>query len=322
MKLILKKCLWIKLLLLSLLTATQAQNVSRKDCFPFENLPLAQRQKAEDLLLKALDGESLYTLIGGLKPMSSSFKSFQLQVGLPRIEFAEAEKTNAALGAKKAEDLSNEEKSRLAVAKQAIERKRVLDEIAKTKKIFEHWRCGDEIYADMQHYAQIYDGKRHYDTVVFSRSSLKRMLAEKADFFSRLGIVPNSHPLEVLYAVEYNQTGARFGGYGYLFGYPDYAVKFFVQASDEEKFTGKFVERSFISLPTFAGENRFVYAVPKGYIETETDKTLRTKAESVFNEYKRRRSAYIGDGKKGVVEMLRDWFCRPQNTCSPSNLKF
>ena len=96
MKLILKKCLWIKLLLLSLLTATQAQNVSRKDCFPFENLPLAQRQKAEDLLLKALDGESLYTLIGGLKPMSSSFKSFQLQVGLPRIEFGCSKTGNRA----------------------------------------------------------------------------------------------------------------------------------------------------------------------------------------------------------------------------------
>lgn len=322
MKQILKNCLWVKLMILFFLTALQAQNVSRKECFPFEKLPTEQRKKAEELLLKALDGESLYTLAGGLKPMSSSFQSVQLAVNLPRMEFAEAEKVTAALAAKKPEDLTAEEKSRLAQAKLSVDRKQALDKISETKKIFEHWRCGDEIYADMQYYAQVYENKRHYDTVVFSRSSLKRVVAEKMDFFSRLGIVPESHPLEVLYAVEYNQTGARFGGYGYLFGYPDYAVKFFVQASDEEKFTGKFIERSFISLPSFAGENRFVYAVPKGYVETETDKALRAKAETIFNEYKRRRAEYIGEGKKGVVEMLRDWFCSSQNNCSPSSVKF
>lgn len=322
MKLILKINLFICLLILFFSTALQAQNASRKDCFSFEKLPPEQRQKAETLLLKALDGESLYTLVGGLKPMSSSFQSFEVDVNLPRLETAEAEKIIAALGAKKAEDLSAEEKSRLSQAKRAIERGQSLTRIAEMKMIFEHWRCGDEIYADMQHYAQTYEGKRHFDTVVFSRPSLRKMIAEKTDFFSRLGIVPESHPLEVLYAVEYNQTSARFGGYGYLFGYPDYAVRFFVQSSDEEKFTGKFVERSFISLPTFAGENRFVYAVPKGYIETETDKTLRKKTENIFNEYKRRRAQYIGEGKKGAVEMLRDWFCVSPESCSPSNVKF
>lgn len=318
----LKNLLFLKLFIFLSFTALQAQNVTRKECFPFEKLAAEQRKKAEELLLKALDGEALYTLVGGLKPMSSSFQSFQLQVNLPRIEFAEAEKTAAALGAKKPEELSAEEKSRLNQAKQAIERKQTLEKIAETKAIFEQWRCGDEIYADMQHYAQTYEGKRHYDTIIFSRPSLKRMLAEKIDFFSRLGIVSNSHPLEVLYAVEYNQTGARFGGYGYLFGYPDYAVKFFVQASDEEKFTGKFVERSFITLPTFAGANRFVYAVPKNYTETEIDKALRAKADRIFNEYKRRRAEYIGEGKKGVVEMMRDWLCASQNSCSPINAKF
>lgn len=321
MKQILKKILWVNLLILISLTASQAQNVSRKECFPFEKLTIEQRKKAEELLLKVLDGEGLYTLAGGLKPMSSGFQSFQLQVNLPRMEFAEAEKVVGALAAKKPEDLTAEEKSRLTQAKQSVDRKQTLDKISEMKTIFEQWRCGDEIYADTHHYAQIYEGKRHYDTVVFSRPSLKRMLTEKIDFFSRFGVTPNAHPLEALYAIEYDESGARFGGYGYLFGYPDYAVSFFVQASDEEKFTGRFVTRSFISLPTFAGDNRFVYAVPKGYVETETDKTLRAKTEKIFNEYKRRRAEYIGEGKKGVVEMVRDWFCSSQNNCSPSSVK-
>lgn len=294
----------------------QAQGVSRTECFPFEKLPAEQRKTAEELLLKALDSEALYTIVGGLKPMSGGFQSFQVQVNLPRVEFAEAEKTVRELDAKTAENLTAEEKSRLNQARQAVERRRTLEKISETKNIFTHWRCGDDLYADVQHFSRVFEGKRHYDTIVFSRSSLRRKLSEKADFFSRLGIAENSHPLEVLYAVEYNETSSRFAGYGYLFGYPDYAVRFFVQASDEERFTGKFVERGFVSLPTVAGENRFVYAVPKDHTQNEADKTLRARAEPIFNDYKRRRAEYIGEGKKGVVEMMRDWFCNPQNQCS------
>lgn len=303
------------------LNALQAQSVNRSECFPFEKLSAEQRKKAEEVLLKALDGEALYTIVGGLKPMSSGFQSFQMAVALPRIELGEAKETLATLGDKNADSLSSEEKIRLSQSKQAIERTQSYEKIAEMKKIFELWRCGDEIFADMHHYAQTYEGKRSFDAVVFSRPSLRKMLAEKQDFFSRIGVFPSAHPLEVLYAVEYNPTSSRFAGYGYLFGYPDYAVRFFVEASDSERFTGKFVERGFISLPTVAGENRFVYAVPKNYTQTETDKNLRSKAESIFNEYTRRRAAYIGEGKKGVVEMLRDWFCKEKGGCSPSNAR-
>lgn len=298
------------------------QSVSRNDCFAFEKFAPEQRKKAEQLLLKALDGEALYTIAGGLKPMSSGFQSSQLQVALPRISVAEAETTIKELGAKKPEELSKEETPRLNRAKQTIERQQTLEKINETKAIFEKWRCGNDFYADVQHFAQVFEGKRYYDTVVFSRPSLRKMITEKIDFFSRIGITPNSHPLEVLYAVEYNDTSQRFGGYGYLFGYPDYAVRFFVEANDDEKFTGKFVERDFVSLPTIAGENRFVYVVPKGHVQNEADKALRAKAEKIFTEYKRRRDEYIGDRKKGVVELVRDWFCDSNNQCSTTNIKF
>ncbi|NJM52355.1 MAG: hypothetical protein HC846_02550 [Blastocatellia bacterium] len=56
----------------------------RTECFPFERLPPEKRKKAEDLLLKALDSEALYTIVGGLKPMSSGFASFQFTIREPR----------------------------------------------------------------------------------------------------------------------------------------------------------------------------------------------------------------------------------------------
>lgn len=301
--------------------AAYGQNLTaRENCFAFEKLPGEQRKKAEELLLKALDSEALYTIAGNLKPMSSGFQSFQIQVQLSRLEPAEAEKTVRELGAKRTDELSASEKSRLSQAKSAAQRQAALDQINETRRIFDEWRCGEnELFADVHHFARAYEGKRHLDAVVFARPALRKMLAEKSDFFSRWGVTMNSHPLEALYAVDRDETSARFAGYGYLFGYPDAAVRFFVESAFNEELTGRFVERDFLSIPTIKSEkNGFVYAVPKAYTESDADKTLRTQAMRIFTSYQRRRAAYIGEGKKGVVELVRDWFCAA-GKCSPQN---
>lgn len=98
-------------------------------------------------------------------------------------------------------------------------------------------------------------------------------------------------------------------------------MRFFVEAANEEDLTGKFVERGFVSIPTFArATNAFVYAVPKNYAEQESDKNLRARAERILAAYKKRRAEYVGAGKKGVIEMLRDWFCDKEK-CSPQNAR-
>lgn len=311
------------LAILFLPTLTAFAFGQRGECFPFEKLPADQRKAADELLLKALDEEALYTIVSGLKPMSSGFRSIQIQTGLPKITIAEAEVAVRELGTKKPEELTNEEKSRLTPARQALERRDALEKADQTRAILAQWRCGDELFADLQHFAKQFDGKRFLDALVINRPRLRTALVEKADFFSRWGITANSHPLEIVYAVDTDETGARFAGYGYLFGYPDHAVRFFVQASDEEIFTGKFVTRDFISIPTVEREtNNFVYVVPKGHVENEADKALKAKAAPILAAYRKRRAEYIGDGKKGVVELLRDWFCDPQGKCAPSNAKF
>lgn len=310
-------------LALTFLSTIYAQGVQRTECFPFERLSGDQRKAAEELLLKALDEEALYTIVGGLKPMSSGFQSIQIQSGLPRVTTADAETAVRELGAKKAEELTTGEKAQLSQAKQALERRDALAKADQMRVILAHWRCGDELFADLQHFAKQFDGKRFLDALVINRPRLRQALAEKGDFFSRWGVTVNSHPLEVVYAVDKEESSARFAGYGYLFGYPDHAVRFFVQAADEEVFTGKFVTRDFISIPTVAREtNNFVYVVPKGHVQNDADKALQAKAAPILAEYRKRRAEYIGDGKKGVIEMLRDWFCDSQGKCSPTNAKF
>jgi hypothetical protein len=168
---------------------------SRCECFPTERLPADLRVKSEALLLKALDSEALYTIIGGLKPMSSGIASFKFSVEKP--------------------DLA---------------------QIEETRRLLSVWRCGNELFADVQHFAAIYDDEktrekfRFADAIVFNLPALDGKIGEYAEFFAPYGITPNAHPMEVLTTIEYSQPNIRWRGYGYLFGFPLYAVDFFVTA--------------------------------------------------------------------------------------------
>jgi hypothetical protein len=259
-----------------------AAGASRCECFPTERLPADLRAKSEALLLKALDSEALYTIVGGLKPMSNGFASFKFSI----------EKPDLAL-------------------------------IEETRRLLSVWRCGDRFYADVQHFAAIYDDEktkeknRFAEAVVFDRPALAGKIGQYQDYFAPHGITPNAHPMEVLMTIEHSQQNLRWRGLGYLFGFPLYAVDFFVAAGEEEQRTGKFVERDFYSIPTFvAAERRFVWAVPKGHEEREEDRAIKSRAAMILAEYQKWRARYVGPGKPGVVKMLRDWLNNGKSFCS------
>lgn len=280
-----KRFIFVFLSLPLLSFQTLANGVPRAQCFPTEKLPPALRAKSEELLLKALDSEALYTLIGGLKPMSSGVASFKFAVKQP--------------------DLREIEQARQALAA---------------------WRCGDELFADVRHFAQTYEDSktkelmRAAEAVVLNLPALSATVSKYADYFAPFGLTPHAHPMEVLMAIEYSQPTSRWRGYGYLFGFPPYAVDFFVNAGESEKQTGKFVERDFLSIPTFGAEkHHFVWAVPKGYVEQDEDRAIRARAAEILAAYRERRARFIGAGKPGVSELLRDWFDDGKGFCSPSN---
>jgi hypothetical protein len=250
-----------------------AAGASRCECFPTERLPADLRAKSEAMLLKALDSEALYTIVGGLKPMSSGFASFKFSVEKPD-----------------------------------------LTQIEETRHLLSVWRRGDKLYADVRHFAAIYDDEntkekiRFAEAFVLNRPALANKIGQYSDFFAPYGITPSAHPMEVLMTIEHSQPSHRWRGLGYLFGFPPYAVDFFVAAGEEEQRTGKFVERDFYSIPTFvAAERHFVWAVPIGHEERKEDCTIKSRAELILAEYQKRRSRDIGPGKRGVVKMLRDW---------------
>lgn len=195
-----------------------------------------------------------------------------------------------------------------------------LREVEETRQILDAWTCGGEIEASVHHFAAVYEGRRPVEGVVFNLASFRRMLGARDSFFAGYGISPSAAPVEALMAVEYDQTTARLRGYGYFFGYPDYAVDFFARAADDQKVTGTLVPRDFRSLPTARGERRFVYATPKGHQENDADRDLKLAVERVFGEYMTRRARHVTDNdSSNVLALVREWFDDGRGTVKPSN---
>jgi len=296
------RMLRLPLLLLAIAASTllSAQPVPRTQCFALESLPPDQRAESDALLLRTLDSEALYTVITGLKPMSGSFLSHQLDVAKP--------------------DLARVEKLRQLMAP---------------------WHCGSTLQFDFHHLARAFEiGKpkeprvvRFMEGVVVHRPRLAETIQAHPELFSVYGITPSANPAEVLLAIEYNETPDRYRGLGTLYGYPRAAVEFFAlntpisqaRSADPAKpapaaeSEAKPAKRRFVNIPTFGREKGgFVYAVAAEAEETDEDRTLRAKALPILEEYRRRRALFIGEGKAGAAALLRDWFCRADNDCSPT----
>ncbi|AWM40422.1 hypothetical protein GobsT_10800 [Gemmata obscuriglobus] len=258
---------------------SQAGGVPRSQCFPVEELPPPLRSRAERVLLDALDREALFTLVGGVKPVSEGFLALKWKIG---------------------ED--------------AAER---LDE---ARRVVKALRCGDALYADVQVFEAAFDKTKSAHAYVANAAALRAKVAEDKSFWLRLGLTPSSHPAALMTAVERAEASDRFRGYGYAFGYPRHAVDFYVSAAKSEKETGVFVKRDFVNLPTHAAERgHFVWAVPKGHGETDEDRAVRDAAARVLAVYRQRRAHYIGEGKPGVIALMRDWFDDGTGLCDPAN---
>lgn len=268
------------------------RGVPRAECFPVEQLPADLRKKAESVLLNALDSEALFTFIGGMKPMSSGFATYRITVGAPDTR-----------------------------------------ELADARRILSTFRCGDAYQAEVLPFHRVSSHKdpatgkeipsRFLEAVLFHRPTVARMVKQYANFFTPYGITPEMDPLGVALVIEHDPTTARNRGLGYLYGYPKHAVDFFVASADAQGETRGIVPRDFIQIPTFKSPTgQFVYAVPKGHQETEEDRTLRDRAGRILAAYRERRARYVGEGKPGVVALLRDWLDDGTGFCDPANARY
>jgi hypothetical protein len=154
---------------------------------------------------------------------------------------------------------------------------------------------------------------RYVDLAVWSAPAFTRTITRHAAFFQKLEIPPTLPPLSVAMRLERAAPADANRGLGYLYGYPPYAVAYFCEKKPSQR-------SDYLAVPTFAGE--FVYAVPKGAKPRLEDVAFKESARLILAEYKRRRAAYIGEGKPGPARLLRDWFDDGRGRCSPDNARY
>jgi len=268
-----------------------------RNCFAVDGLTPARQHLAATLLLRAMDSEALYTIAAPIKPTSSGFADLRLRVR-PTVDQA------------------------------------MVDSLAEYNAVLPALACG-HIVAELSVYgAALPDGRdttvrmRYVSLTMVNRQALRETIRSHANFFSTLAIVPASNPLSVLGAVEYAERSPRWRGYGYLFGYPDDAVNFFVRSGEKGDSidamtraagrTGSYVEpRDFRFIETFhktpecqncaPTRPTFVYAVSKGAALSAGDQALLAATAPVYAEYARRRARFVLEGKNGIIELLRAW---------------
>jgi len=234
-------------LLVSCGCATNATSISERDA-PLSTY--AEREHFRELLLAALDREALYTLLGGLKPMSTGFWQGKIDVAAPDTA-----------------------------------------QIAHVRRALAPLRSA-AYYADVQAFATAHDGQRHVAAYIVHRAALAAMLQREAAFWSPLGIMPCTHPAEIVAIVDRLPRPDRGRAYGLLFGYPNYAIDFFVEATERARTGGGEVgpgkDREFYHIPTAsATESQFTWAVPLGHLERDEDRALRARAEAILTAYRR-----------------------------------
>ena len=257
-------------------------------CFPIETLSPADRVVADRVLLEFADREGLYTLAGGLKPVSSDVRDLAFRIAptldtsaLQRIE--QLRRVSAAL---------------------------TCGELMMFAQIFTATSPGREN-----------DTMRNATMVVVHRAALRALMARHSPYFSALGVTASSDPREVVSAVENAPRAERWRGYGLLFGYPDEAVAFFVRAGIEGDSTKKIVPRDFRRIETFhkfpesrggpATVSSFVYAVPKGASDSPGDLQLRAKSAPIYARYIEQRARFVKPDSSGAVQLWRAWMAGP-----------
>jgi hypothetical protein len=260
---------------------------STAPCFASDAVPDAVTALADRLLLDAGDGEALYTLANGLKPLSSG-RAVSVRVAPTLDQVA-------------------------------------LDSLELMRRATAVLTCG-EIGAFVHAFTATSataggETRRSAEVVVYHRARVADVVRTNAAFFATLAITPAADVREVLAAVENAPRADRWRGYGLLFGYPDDAVDFFVRAGVEGDSTRTIVPRDFRRIETFRKfpaardepptMSSFVYAVPKGAPESAADRALRDAAAPIYARYARERARLVVGDSAGALALWRSWL-RPQ----------
>lgn len=245
----------------------------------YTQLSKEDKKLADTLIKKVLDNEGLYTIVGGLKPMSSVTELY--------LDIATAD--TLLRGSNYVTDTASKD----------------LKKLKRYQHIVNTLQFGDLRFM-ISPYKVTYKTQRVMQITVHRKSLVDSLLRVNQSFFGQFGFVPGTSPEILINTTEYEHKYNRFRAYGYLFGYPEHAVTFFTDASISQSKTGTFVKRDFLEIPVFSSEKgHFVYAVPKEYKTTPLDSNIINRAKYHLVRYKEERKNYQrNDGSVRYYDLL------------------
>jgi 5'-nucleotidase (lipoprotein e(P4) family) len=254
-----------------------------------ERLSAEDRKLADSLMTLALDREALYTLWGDLKPISD----------VAFFTFPVARAASVPQGAANAVEAGNP----------------ALRSISRLQNVVNAMNFGD-LQFFVHPFKRADSGRRYLQVAVLRKSAVAACVRRNQAFFGHFGFVPESDPVSVVMATEYEDKYDRYRAYGYLYGYPEHAVTFFVEAARAQDSTKEFVKRDFFQIPVWSGkQGHFVYAVPKGYAPADIDSAIYNAAAVILEQYRAIRPQFMNaDSSLRAVELLRAWH---DNTLAP-----
>lgn len=258
--------------------------------FPhYESLTAAERKKADSLLTLALNQEALYTLMARLKPVSSIGYSFRYFL---------------------AKDSIHHDGDKHIINPDTDSVRTMISDLTQWNRIIRALSFGDLRFVLIP-YKQTYKGERGMELLVCRQSMIDSLITVHQDFFGQWGFAPGVDPHTLMTTIEFESKYDRFRAYGYLFGYPEYAVDFFVDADKEYARTNQFVKRDFFHIPTVARPSgHFTYAMPKGHQPTAVDSAIYHKGVRVLNHYKKTRHTFTQKDTFSPVEYLRNFYAK------------
>ena len=244
-----------------------------------------EQHLADSVLQYGLDHEAIYTLLGDIKPMSSLITFWYPIANTDTINKTEWK-------------IVDREKQGM-----------YLDKLSAVQKAINKLDLPDLRFVLVPYQAAQGD-TRIVQLSVVRVSMLDSLLKAKETFFGQYGLVPGVDPVVVMSVVENARRYDRNRAYGYLFGYPDYAVDFFIEAMVKSVEENTLMPRNFFQIPVYKGDSGyFVYAYPKDHIPSAAvDSTLYHKANGVLKDYKNIRNNYLkADSTLNAYQLLKDY---------------
>jgi hypothetical protein len=233
----------------------------------YKKLSPEEKGIADTLIMKALDNEGLYTVLGQLKSMSS----------VSNLQLSVAQKDSSVKGARQVSDVNSAD----------------IQKLKKYQRVVNALNFGDLKFI-LSPFKINSKGQRNIQINLYRKSLIDSLVNANQSFYGQFGFVGDTQAEILINTTEYESSYDRFRSYGYLFGYPEHAVSFFVEAAISNDKTGVFVKRNFFQIPVHSNlKGHFVYAMPLDSKPGPIDSAIYKRAEHSLKTYHKLRNVYM-----------------------------